>query len=302
MSQGLTTYDFVQQVYYAQEKVVLDFWPDDDKFKEVLFEANLILQELQSAEDWGWLRERLELGDCHQKHGRIPEFRLPAWVYKPSTLYSDTLKLYKPTPHGGLNNARYIEVPLVTAGNNQHRKDMQITSDGVIHITDPRLKAVQIGDIITFNRLLFPLEQRCIAVMDVQKRISPFHICDERCEVIKEIEKKVDGEWVTEPLLKPVCKSDADIIYKKDRDGDGNVVNHIVGVTPHLHLTEIPDPNYVVMATAARHAEGSPPAQGRIAGLSDAAAKILSAMRQNDAAATDSEYIEWDIPGYYEVV
>ena len=64
MSEGLTTYDFVQQVYYAQEKVILDFWPDDDKFKEVLFEANLILQELQNSEDWTWLREQLVLGPC----------------------------------------------------------------------------------------------------------------------------------------------------------------------------------------------------------------------------------------------
>ena len=50
-SQGLTTYDFVQQVYYAQEKTILDFWPEDDKFREVLMEANLVLQELQNSED-----------------------------------------------------------------------------------------------------------------------------------------------------------------------------------------------------------------------------------------------------------
>ena len=36
MSFGLTPYEFVQQVYYAQEKVILDFRPDDDKYKEVL--------------------------------------------------------------------------------------------------------------------------------------------------------------------------------------------------------------------------------------------------------------------------
>ena len=50
MSEGIRPYDFVQQVYYAQEKVILDFWPDDDKYKEVLFEANLILQELHTWE------------------------------------------------------------------------------------------------------------------------------------------------------------------------------------------------------------------------------------------------------------
>jgi hypothetical protein len=68
------------------------------------------------------------------------------------------------------------------------------------------------------------------------------------------------------------------------------------------HLIEIPDPNYVIMATAARHAEGSPPALGRVAGLQDAAQRILSAMRQNDSVATDADYQDWEVPGYLEVI
>ena len=67
-------------------------------------------------------------------------------------------------------------------------------------------------------------------------------------------------------------------------------------------LTEIPDPNYVIMATAARHAEGSPPALARVAGLQDAALKIMSAMRQNDASATDADYQDWQPLGYVEVI
>ena len=57
MSLGLTPYEFVQQVFYVQEKVLLDFHPDDDVYKEVLTEANLVLQELQKEEDWLWLRD-----------------------------------------------------------------------------------------------------------------------------------------------------------------------------------------------------------------------------------------------------
>ena len=171
MSQGITTYDFVQQVYYAQEKVVLDFWPSDDKFKEVLFEANLVLQELQGIEDWSWLRDRIVLGDCHYRHGEIPEFKLPKEVYKHSTLLHDSLKLYKTGPHG-IREFDYIEVPFVSVGANGWRKEREVNEYGRIHTWDRELKAIRVGDIITFNRPLFPFEAHRLAVLDVQKQIE----------------------------------------------------------------------------------------------------------------------------------
>ena len=60
-----------------------------------------------------------------------------------------------------------------------------------------------------------------------------------------------------------------------------------------LYFREVPDPLYIVTKVAALHAEGSPLAQGRLAGLNDAAQKLLSAMRQNDAAATAPDYIDY---------
>lgn len=310
MSQGLTTYDFVQQVYYAQEKVVLDFWPTDDKFKEVLFEANLVLQELQSIEDWTWLRDRIELGDCHHHCNEIPEFKLPPDVYKESTLYHDSLKLYfhrywhnyhyhhEHHHHGfpgSYSQSHYIEVPFISAGANGWRKEREVSPNGILHVPDRRLRAVRIGDIVTFNRMLTPAESHTVAVLDVQRRIEQFHICDADCSMITEIEyyDKADQEWKTKELLKPVCEHDCHKVMKQ---------GHLIAVEPYRHLTVIPDPNYVVMATAARHAEGSPPAQFRVQSLNDTAQRILSAMRQNDASATDSDYAEWDIPGYIEIV
>lgn len=293
MSKGIKPYDFVQQVYYAQEKVVLDFWPTDDKYKEVLFEANLLLQELQSQEDWNWLRERIVLGDTHHKPNEIPEYKLPDWVYKHSTLYDDTIKLYrKMPPHHHCNgycqcgeydgmkfNMRdFIEVPFASVGDNQHRKDKLMTERGVIHVWDPKLRAVRIGDIITFNRMFVPFEECRVAVMDVQRQIKQFHICNDFC-------KGVDPEQ--------------SISYELDEHG--NFINPCAKIEPVM-LTEIPDPNYVVIATAARHAEGSPPAAARVQSLNDQAQRILSAMRQNDAAATDADYAEWDIPGYVQIV
>lgn len=292
MSFGMTPRDFVQQVYYMQEKVVLDFWPTDDKYREVLFEANLILQELQNVEDWTWLRERLVLGSCHHHHNEIPEFELPEWVYKPSTLYHDGLKLYLPEHHCHhghccshdeyrVNN--FIDVPFASTGDNQWRKGMQITDFGQIHLRDPRLRAIRVGNIITFNRPLRPHEERRVAVLDVQRRMPQLHICSDYCTEGRY--KDVNGGKVSYTL--------------DEKTGQWlNPCKHIEQVI----FTEIPDPNYMVMQTAARHAEGSPPAQSRIQGLTDAAQRILSAMRQNDASATDADYLEIEVPGYVEVI
>ena len=279
MSEGIRPYDFVQQVYYAQEKVILDFWPDDDKYKEVLFEANLILQELQNSEDWTWLRDQLVLGPCWHFPNQIPEFDLPPWVYKPSTLNHDVLRLH-PAPFGPEHYDRYhfISVPLVSSGDNRKINDIAVDGFSNVHVPDLRLKAVRIGDTITFNRPLTPRESRCVAVLDVQRRIQQFHICNDFC-------KGVDPE--------------SPIDYSLDENGKW--VNPCAKIEQRA-LIEIPDPNYVIMATAARHAEGSPPALARVAGLQDAAQKILSAMRQNDAAATEADYQDWDIPGYVEVI
>jgi len=290
MSEGLRPYDFVQQVYYAQEKVLLDFWPDDDKYKEVLFEANLVLQELQNAEDWTWLREQLVLGPCYSVPGEITEFKLPEWVYKVSTLNHDSLRLHflkpfvRPWHHdhypskADYDEFRFIEVPIASTGDNRYRKEYHVNHIDQVHTPDMHLRAIKVGNIITFNRPLTPMEERLIAVIDVQRRIEQFHICDHRCKGVN---------------------PDEPISYEFDENGEWeNPCSRI----EHRMLTEIPDPNYVVMATAARHAEGSPPALARVAGLQDAAQKIMSAMRQNDASATDADYQDWDTPGYIEVI
>ena len=263
MSKGLTPAEFVKQVYYAQEKVLLDFEPDDDKYQEVLYEANLVLQELQNAEDWSWLRRQINLGRLIYNPGHIPEFELPDWVYKPSMLHGDGLKLY-PCIHGKPDKeVRPIVVPYSTTGHNSDIRTVQVDRFGGIDTLDPLLRAICVGDIITFNRLPNFFESNLYAVADVQKRIDLIHTCNSSCK----------------------------------RDKSGKCIEAQKPI-----LMEIPDPNYVVLQTAARHAEGSPPAQARIEGLVDAAQKILSAMRSNDAACTDPDYVEWDIPGHIELV
>ncbi len=274
MSEGVSVYDFVQQVYYAQEKVVLDFLPYDDKYKEILLEGNLVAKDFQKDEDWSFFRERLILGDTDDRgDGWIPEYRLPEWVYKPSTLHDDSVRLYKRARHKckgprschGCNSGNCIEeydfvvAPWSSKGVQRHHRNMvgQWPYNGV---PDHTLKAINLGLDVTFNRLLLPYECNRIAVTDVQRRIELFELCPytskAKCE-----------EEVSDCRS---CKYATRIMY-----------------------TDIPDPNYFIIKTAAKHGEGSPPAQGRIVGLNDDAQKILSAMRENDAAATCSDSVEW---------
>lgn len=281
MSYGLTPYDFVQQVFYAQEKVILDYRPDDDKYKEVLMEANLVLQELQKEEDWSWLRRRLILGPCDDidSNDQIPEFQLPNWVYKVSTLHNDCVRLYgklrcpyhRNIHHcydcedcGCLDEYNFIEVPYVSLGRLQGRSSKQ--KDGPwTNVPDLSLGCAVVGNnVLTFNRPLFWNEKtNRIAVCDVQARLPLLHICNDSCP--------------------------------RDEDGKCTLIEDKI-------LTDIPDPNYVIIRTAALHAEGSPPAQGRLQALTDSAQKLLSAMRQNDSSATEPDYIEWDVPNYINVI
>lgn len=57
-------------------------------------------------------------------------------------------------------------------------------------------------------------------------------------------------------------------------------------VYEELVFTEIPDPYYMVVRTAAKRAEGDPSVADRVMSLTDEAAKLLSAMRENDSSKT----------------
>lgn len=271
MSEGITAYDFVQQVYYLQEKTILDFWPTDDKFQEVLMEANIVLKELEAQQDWTWLRETIALGDTSGGYGEIVQFVLPSTVYKLSSLNHDSIRLCCGTLNDSgtydISERHILHVPIASAGDQRWNREQQVNQIGVNHVHDFRLRAVVHGHTIKLNRLLLPWENNLVAVVDVQEHIEPFHIC------------KYDHTLSEDNHF---CTTE--------------------GSEAKMYLTQIPDPTYVVYATAARHAEGSPPALARVSGLQDNAQRLLSQMRQNDADATDSDYIEWDVPGYLEVI
>lgn len=268
---SMTLSEFVQQVYYTQEKVILDFRPYDDKYREVVMELRLVLQELQKEEDWLWLRERLVLGPCddYGRRGSIPEFRLPDWVYKPSGLHDDSVRLYRER-HGHIVEHDYLVAPWSSAGEAMHPHMDWYTMHGGSNMVDLGLRAVNVGGVVTFNRPLTRGEQGRVAVTDVQREIW-----------LPEVPPRYDEYQA----LDAKEKKKLDSYYDEEK-----------------RFEEIPDPNYLVFRVAALHCVGSPVAQMRAQDLTDSAQKLLSAMREANAMATMPDQVDWKIPGYINVV
>ena len=318
MSKGITPYDFVQQVYYQQEKVILDFWPSDDKYKEVLMEANFVIDELNKEEDWTWLRETRGYGHARNTHSHDRfRVRLDDDVYKVSSRYGDCVRLYRVHPHhrppepaqgasvakpdgvDGLDRQTpchgyriwpwmlegrdYIRVPIVSAGAINRVELRQTGAFSDPNLASIPLECAVIGDELVFNRPFLPFEEGREIVVDVQRRMEKFHICNDSC-------KGVDP--------------DSDISYEY-ADGTTEWANPCAVAQRQARqgmLIEVPDKNYVVIKTAALHAEGSPVAQGRVSTLTDNAQKLLSGMRQNDADATEPDYLDWNVTGFLNVI
>ena len=336
MSAGITPKDFVQQAFYQQEKVLLDFYPTDDKYREVLMDGNYVLQELQKDEDWLWLRDTIGIGytEYPRTGHEIASFKFDtSKVYKLSSLFGDcvhlcswdiyypgieewdpaakdilkkAIKEYIPkklyhievnehdstisysimiTQQGFVNftydGNQYliekpisdikidydmwnkIDVPLISAGTHGRNLKDEVSRFGKPNWLSRPLGCYVLDDKLCFNRPFLPFECERAVVIDYQKRIDQFHICDYEC-------------------------------------GDDDL--HVKEESNKIMLKYIPDINYVVMKTAATHAIGSPTAQGNIASLTDTAQKLLSAMRENNAMATTCDTMEWYTPGFIEVV
>lgn len=229
MSKGMTIADLVQQVYYAIYKVRLDvryaddlpqaFHANTDKFKEVVFEANFVQQELQKEQDWNWLRDRMELGyACHHR-GRIPEFTLPDDVYKPATGFNDSVRLHY--PHGG-----FIEVPFTSARSGNTHTIAMHDEYGRINTPDNRLRAFMVGNELTFSRPFTRGEDGLLIETDVIRWLEPLHICDETCiqPCPKAYEEKVFKE-IPDPYYMVVRTA------AKRAEGDPSAIDRVQSLT-----------------------------------------------------------------------
>lgn len=185
MSRGLTIADLVQQVLYAVYKVRLDvsdseegaFHCHSDKFKEIVMEANFVLQELQKEQDWNFLRDRWEMGHAiNPRHG-IQEIKIPDEVYKLCTGYGDAIRLHR---HGGRRPISQIPIEEARTGN---RRYVEMFDEwGEMNVDSMEQRAFIVGDILTFNRPWFLSELGGHLETDVIRYIEPLHICDSTCE------------------------------------------------------------------------------------------------------------------------
>lgn len=181
MSRGLTIADLVQQVLYAIYKVRLDvsdseegmFHCHSDKFKEVVMEANFVLQELQKEQDWNFLRDRWDMGHAHNQHHGIQEIKMPEDVYKLCTGYGDAIRLHA--------HHRIQQIPLEEARTGNRRYVEMFDNWGELNVDSLEQRAFVVGDTVTFNRIWFPGEVGGRLETDVIRYIEPLHICDSSC-------------------------------------------------------------------------------------------------------------------------
>lgn len=182
MSRGLTIADLVQQVLYLVYKVRLDvddseegmFHCHSDKFKEVVMEANFVLQEFQKEQDWNFLRERWDIGHAfNPHHDGIQEIKIPDEAYKLCTGYGDAIRLHK---HGYVH-----QIPIEEARMGNRRYVEMFNELGEMNVDGMGQRAFVVGDMLTFNRRWFPDEVNGRLETDVIRYIEPLHICDSSC-------------------------------------------------------------------------------------------------------------------------
>lgn len=203
MSRGLTIADFVQQVLYSVYKVRLDvdesiegsFHSKSDKFKEVVMEANLVLQELQKEQDWNFLRDRWEIGRAvnpYHVHGGIQEIKIPGEVYKLCTGYGDAVRLH--------NRGRILQIPLEEARTGNRRHVEMFNEYGELNVDGMAQRAFVVGNILTFNRPWFQGEVGGRLETDVIRYIEPLHICDDSCpDHCPKAYEDLQFTWLSDP-------------------------------------------------------------------------------------------------------
>lgn len=184
MSRGMTIADFVQQVLYAQYKVRLDvdaskegsFHSKSDKFKEIVMEANFVLQEFQKEQDWQFLRDRWEMGYANNPPHGIQEFTLPDDVYKVCTGWGDAVRLHR---HG--DPRPLMQIPFDEARSGNRPVYDMFDEYGQANVDRGEQRAFTIGDTLTFYRPWTQRESGLLVETDVIRYIEPLHICDDDC-------------------------------------------------------------------------------------------------------------------------
>ena len=200
MSRGMTIADFVQQVFYAIYKVRLDvdaskegaFHSKSEKFKEIVMEANFMLQEFQKEQDWNFLRERWDIGLTHNHHHGPQEFKIPPIAYKLCTGYNDAIRLHLPSG--------VVNIPLDSARSGNHNAIEMFDEWGAANVDKNLQRAFVVGDMLTFYRPWTRRETGRFLETDFIRYIEPLHICDDDCpDNCPEAYEKIQWRWMPDP-------------------------------------------------------------------------------------------------------
>ncbi|MCF0114531.1 MAG: hypothetical protein HUJ56_04200 [Erysipelotrichaceae bacterium] len=278
----MTPFEFVQQVIFRQEGVILDLWPQDDKYKEIIMAVNQEIPQLQFQEDWTWLRDRLILGKVHGHHcHEIPEFELPDHVYAICTKQGDDVRFYHLDPHGQLDEHHFESCTFKSDVQGKQAKDPYY------YRRFPKLHAQVIGRTLTFNTPLPHHLTHKVIVCDYLKKLKTLHICSDKCnEEISKIKKeRKDSNWELSKI------------------SSWTLDDYLL--CPHIEkdvCPEIPDANlYLVVKTAHQRAMLSPPAQSLVQPLQDEHQKILSKMRTYNENQNEPDKIDFTTFSYLDV-
>lgn len=205
MSRGLTIADLVQQVLYAMYKVRLDvklstdqganneavYHSKSDKFKEIVMEANFMLQEFQKEQDWNFLRERWDIGIT--RPGPPQEFTIPDGIYKVCTGYNDAVRLHRP---GG----RIMQIPYDSPRSGNHAAYEMYDELGFLNTDKNLQRAFVVGDTLAFYRPWTRDEIGKFLETDVIRYIEPLHICDGSCpDNCPKAYDEVHFKWMPDP-------------------------------------------------------------------------------------------------------
>lgn len=200
MSRGMTIADLVQQVLYSMYKVRLDvdaskegaFHSKSDKFKEIVMEANFVLQEFQKEQDWNFLRERWDIGFTQNYPHGIQEFQIPEGIYKLCTGYNDAVRL-----HVGEFT---LQIPYDSPRSGNHSAIEMFDEYGSANVDKGLQRAFVVGDTLSFYRRWKPGELHRRLETDVIRYIEPLHICDDSCpNNCPKAYEELQFKWMPDP-------------------------------------------------------------------------------------------------------
>lgn len=148
-----------------------------DKFKEIVMEANFVLQEFQKEQDWQFLRDRWDIGYAKNPRHGIQEFYLPDDVYKVCTGYNDAVRMHR------YNDPMPCKQILFEEARSGNRQVVDMYNEyGALNVANQDQRAFTVGDVLTFNRQWTRNEEGLLLETDVIRYIEPFHICDDSCK------------------------------------------------------------------------------------------------------------------------